>query len=103
MSYDRHVYFIDFGMFSTGENDNSSVPVWFSLVRDPLSKFVSRFHYHRQIGKRYYPKTFGMGSKAGLKDWMGKDLDRCVLSGDPECQIEMGKPYDLTIVRANMH
>ena len=41
LSYDRHVHFIDFSAF------NESMPIWFSIMRDPIDKFVSRYYYNR--------------------------------------------------------
>ncbi len=38
LSFDRHVYFFDFESLGEGYVN----PVWFSIVRDPISKFESR-------------------------------------------------------------
>ena len=43
MSYDRHVHFIDFSQF----NEDHVQPVWFTIIRDPVDKFVSRYFYNR--------------------------------------------------------
>ena len=45
-SYDRHIYFVDFQALNHPGLDLS--PVWFSVIRDPVDKFVSRFHYVRR-------------------------------------------------------
>lgn len=47
LSYDRHVHFIDFSQFSTAKYNKSVQPIWFSIIRDPVDKFVSRYHYNR--------------------------------------------------------
>ena len=44
ISYDRHFYFVDFRRFRQRN------PVYFSLVRDPVAKFESKFYYSRNIG-----------------------------------------------------
>ena len=44
--YDRHVHFIDFGNF-IGNATVKYQPVWFSIIRDPVEKFVSRYYYNR--------------------------------------------------------
>ena len=41
LSYDRHVHFIDFTQFGQDQ------PIWFSIIRDPIDKFVSRYYYNR--------------------------------------------------------
>ena len=41
LTYDRHVHFIDFSQFVGVQ------PIWFSIIRDPVDKFVSRYFYNR--------------------------------------------------------
>ncbi len=44
IAYDRHFHFIDFRFLS----DNGNLqPIWFTMLRDPVSKFESEFHFFR--------------------------------------------------------
>lgn len=90
LSYDKHVYFVDFGRFGAPVH-----PTWFSMVRDPVEKFVSRFHYHRQMGRYLYDRA---STELPFHEWMERDISGCVLGGDKECQIVQGAMMDLTIV-----
>ena len=42
--YDRHFYFVDFTSYGFSREE---APVYFNLVRDPIERFVSAFHYRR--------------------------------------------------------
>jgi len=42
-SYDRHVYYVDFK-----EEGSKANPLWFSVIRDPIEKYISRFNYLRR-------------------------------------------------------
>ena len=46
LAYDRHVHFIDFRNF-IGNSTVNYQPIWFSVIRDPIEKFVSRYFYNR--------------------------------------------------------
>ena len=46
LAYDRHVHFIDFRNF-TGNATVKFQPIWFSIIRDPIEKFASRYFYNR--------------------------------------------------------
>lgn len=96
IAHDRHVYFIDFRNFTNGQ------PIWFSVVRDPIDKFVSRFHYHRRSRGALYAKfikanassTFGMTKG----EWLNKNIVQCIMEGiDPECTYVNGSIKDLSI------
>ena len=47
-AYDRHVHFIDFRNF-IGNSTGNYQPIWFSVIRDPIEKFVSRYNYNRYL------------------------------------------------------
>ncbi len=50
MTYQRHVYFVDF------EDFGRTNPIWFSLVREPIAKFESKCV---KIGIQYFAtRTF---------------------------------------------
>ena len=44
MFYDRHLFFFDF------QEHGVRNPIWFNVVRDPVKKIVSAYHYNRQFG-----------------------------------------------------
>ena len=56
------------------------VPSWINIVRDPVDRFVSLFHYlraeHRWTHSLQRPP----------KEWFEKDINNCIISGDLECQ-----------------
>ena len=101
LSYDRHVYFVDFRRFF-GTN-----PIWFSMVRNPVEKFASRFYYARQIPnlvarkKEEIAKLFGNKSDQVFEMWKNLSVEECVLRGFDECVLRIGHFYDLSIVSAN--
>ena len=49
---DRHVYFVDAASYGVPE---AVLPNWINVVRDPIERFVSSFHYLRQT-KRWKNK-----------------------------------------------
>ena len=71
------------------------------MVRDPVSKFESRFHYGRQVNlydklKRREPHRVGNLTK---REWMDKNISECVFDPlDMECNHLPGSAQDLTIV-----
>ncbi|XP_043193670.1 heparan sulfate 2-O-sulfotransferase pipe-like [Amphibalanus amphitrite] len=71
--FDRHVYYVDFTEF------NQSEPIYINLIRDPVQRFISFFHYLR-LEKRYRKAT-----QRPKRQWFNKNLNECVMSGDPEC------------------
>ncbi|XP_043219557.1 heparan sulfate 2-O-sulfotransferase pipe-like isoform X2 [Amphibalanus amphitrite] len=71
--FDRHVYYIDFAEF------NRSEPIYINLIRHPVQRFISFFHYLR-LDKRYKKAT-----QRPKRQWFNKSLNECVISGDPEC------------------
>ena len=88
LSYDRHVYFINFNSIDGGRN-----PVWFSNVRHPVEKFASRFYYARQTPilmkrKRNQLEALykGDGDKvdALYRLWKNRSVENCVLESDFE-------------------
>ena len=91
-AFSGHLYFIDF--------DNEE-QVWFSIIRDPVEKFISAFCYNRE-------NHFEAGWLAGIKwnipkgvskeEFARKNLETCIQQRDLECQIIQGEPYDYSIV-----
>ena len=85
-SFDAHLAFIDFRNYTFGAEN----PVYFSSIRDPLDRFVSKFfwarrnsgrEYHRLYAARNSTYTFGLSAE----EWHYKDINQCILTGDPEC------------------
>ena len=84
-SFDRHVYYIDFRDFGGGGGGGPSKnPVWFSSIRDPVDKFVSRFYYARfplKAARRNYDNLVRDNSSSvrglSLRDWRRMDIERC--------------------------
>ena len=52
-----------------------------NMVREPVNRLISQFYYLRSI-KRWNGKK-----ERPPKEWMEKDFDACVRSGDLECRV----------------
>ncbi|XP_018561941.1 uronyl 2-sulfotransferase-like [Anoplophora glabripennis] len=72
LSFDRHVYFINFTKF------DRQLPTYINLIRDPVDKILSRTSYNDRLGK---------------KDFYSK----CLMRKKNNCNFKNGKTYDLTI------
>ncbi|PSN39230.1 hypothetical protein C0J52_24161 [Blattella germanica] len=90
VSFDRHVYFLNFSHF-----DKQS-PTYINLVRDPIDKAASRFYYARATPDPHNPDIKG-APKVTQKHFNSKDFEECVNTEDPECVYRTGHSYDLTI------
>ena len=55
-----------------------------NLIRDPADRIESMFYYNRKEGrwKKRKPKP--------PLEWFAKDFEKCINSGDKECQIGEG-------------
>ena len=49
-SFDAHLYFIDFRNYT----DTAKNPIYFSSIRDPIARFVSKFFYARWNSGHHY-------------------------------------------------
>uniref|UniRef100_T1J8P8 Sulfotransferase domain-containing protein n=1 Tax=Strigamia maritima TaxID=126957 RepID=T1J8P8_STRMM len=87
LSYDRHVYFIDFTEFG------HEMPLYVNLLRDPVDKIISRFFYHHIGYTDLYKKEFNVSKK----EWKKRFFQECVSRGEPLCQFIPGHKYDLSI------
>ena len=96
ISFDRHVYFIDFRRF--GDLN----PIYFSMVREPVDKFVSRYFYSRFNGGFMYDKLKKRNSSwirgVSREEYTRRDIEDCIFQGDPECSLVQGQKQDLSIV-----
>ncbi|XP_066996205.2 heparan sulfate 2-O-sulfotransferase pipe [Anabrus simplex] len=90
ITFDRHVYFINFTQF-----DRQS-PMYINLVRDPVIKASSRFYYMRVTPNPRNPDIKAAPVHHTIHS-SSRTFSECVLSGDPECTFVTGKPYDLSI------
>ena len=63
------------------------IPTWINVVRDPVDRFVSTFHFlrseNRWTDKPHIPP----------KDWFHKDINDCIIQGDAECQFNPDSKY----------
>jgi len=76
--YDRHYY-----LHSVANSKNEKINMM-NMVREPVNRLISQFYYLRSI-KRWNGKK-----ERPPKEWMEKDFDVCVRSGDLECQVGGG-------------
>ena len=76
----------DFRNFVPGGSGGGTAknPIWFSSIRDPVDKFVSRFYYARfplKTAQRNYDTLVRENSSSvrglSLRDWRRKDIERC--------------------------
>ena len=82
-----------------------AAPVWINMVRDPVDRFHSQFYYERQFKTRPIKPSevkeeileFYCNVKSNTIFWqeyLSKDMDSCVLSGDAECNFRPGSAPD---------
>lgn len=78
--YIQHVNWINFTHF------NLLKPIFINLVRDPVERMISWYFYVRGSYKNaiYYNKHPNHPIQSA--EWFKKDFNKCVRSGDPECQ-----------------
>ncbi|XP_054256845.1 uronyl 2-sulfotransferase-like [Macrosteles quadrilineatus] len=90
LSFDRHVYFINFTSFGRQS------PTYINLVRDPVDKAVSRFYYSRITPSPLNPDLHNIKPPKPRHKTV-QSFEECVLTSDPECSFETGHLYDLAI------
>ena len=63
------------------------IPTWINMVRDPVDRYVSLFNFlrseHRWLNQLQKPP----------EEWFEKDINKCIISGDPECQFNSDSNY----------
>lgn len=96
--YDRHIYYVEVSDFA--KRTRLKTPTWFSMIRDPVDKFVSRFNYlrKRKFIERMDSNLNRLPEGTDYKAFRDKDLETCIMSGDVECTFFLGRKYDLSIV-----
>lgn len=99
LAYDRHVHFINFGQLTPDQVQ----PVWFSIIRDPIDKFVSRYFYNRAGKGILYDKMVlrneSIVQGVSKQQWRNKDIVACILDeNDDECNFKPGTKADLAMV-----
>merc|ERR1719397_2064104 len=76
--FDRHFYIFDLVNLREVNFD------WINMVREPVARLVSQFHYLRSA-RRWSKRT-----RKPPPEWFLKSLDRCVEENDPECLVGSG-------------
>ena len=60
------------------------------MVRDPIERFISLFYYHRtRVGSKCHTHKLP-------PEWCYKDINKCITSGDRECQFNPESRTDET-------
>ncbi|XP_022254610.1 heparan sulfate 2-O-sulfotransferase pipe-like isoform X2 [Limulus polyphemus] len=91
-AYDRHIYFTNFLDFYYPN------PIYINSMRDPVEKIISRFYFWRVPGIPVFEELKSAGKvNISKREWMKKDFEQCVRTGDPECLFITGQSYDLAI------
>ncbi|EEB17124.1 Uronyl 2-sulfotransferase, putative [Pediculus humanus corporis] len=96
ISFDRHVYFINFTKF------DKQWPIYVNLIRDPVEKAISRFYYARvtpdiKNPDVRYALSKGLIPSSKSPDKKFENFEDCVMASDPECNFITGNNYDLAI------
>ncbi len=77
----QHYSFIDFAKYGYDWH-----PDWFSMVRDPVEKVISWFYFMRAPFRLREAAKNSDNFEMPEFEYLEKDYNECVLSGDPECQ-----------------
>ena len=83
---DRHMYFIDTKIYNL---EKGLEPTWINMVRDPVERFVSNFHWERSE----YLWSLHSWLLQPPQEWFDKDINTCIISGDSECQFNPESKY----------
>ena len=91
----RHFHFLDF------ESLGMRNPIYFNVVRDPVSHFISTYYFNRRharaFGKKYYLEDLGKQmpdiypQKENFKKWVVRPLDDCLGNNFTECRFVEGQ------------
>ena len=99
-----HFHFVDL------ENHKEKNPVYFNVIRDPVTRFISYFFYTRKKGIETAAKMYASKKRnepdiyagiTNLTDWFLIDINDCVHKEIYECNFESGKRRDLSVVSYN--
>ena len=90
-----HVNFVDLSEV------NLTSPLWVSMVRDPVRRYVSAFDFARTAtsdvynSRKLYDNLLNEGSlrvrNLTYDQWMGMDMNECVASQHPDCELREGE------------
>lgn len=61
------------------------MPLYLNVVRDPVERVISWFYYIRTPWYLVDRKTHFPEYQLPTVQWLKKDYETCVLTGDPEC------------------
>lgn len=78
--YIEHVNWLDFEKFDLPK------PIYINLVRDPVERVISWYFYARGAYKNAIEYRKDPNKPTRSTHWYKKDFNKCVRSGDPECQ-----------------
>ncbi|XP_076050967.1 heparan sulfate 2-O-sulfotransferase pipe [Oratosquilla oratoria] len=78
--YVKHVCFINFTTFNTTQ------PIYVNMVRDPVERVISWYYYVRAPWYFVERKQAFPELPLPSSQWLRKDYETCVLTGDRECQ-----------------
>ena len=90
--FSRHIHFVNFAQYLDLATDgNASLPVYFSMVRDPVERFRSYYYYcrrRRDLAKVERIPQFvkKQNISEGYDAWRNMDLEECLLTGASDCR-----------------
>ncbi len=83
--YIRFFHFIDFASYGAEE------PLFFSIIRDPIKRFVSYFNYIRydahNWGTNLYEEHFNKHWN-DIDEWRNQSLENCIIEDLYDCQLD---------------
>ncbi|KAI5637084.1 sulfotransferase family domain-containing protein [Phthorimaea operculella] len=87
-SYAKHVCYTNFTRYGYPN------PIYINVVRDPVERIISWYYYVR--APWYYVERKRAFPDLPLPDpqWLKKDFETCVLSGDRECRYVEGETHE---------
>ncbi|XP_054086194.1 heparan sulfate 2-O-sulfotransferase pipe isoform X8 [Zeugodacus cucurbitae] len=95
LSYVEHINWINFTEFGYGK------PIYINLVRHPIEKLVSAYHYIRHPAVfAYYLQN---GHKMEEKEYFDTSINDCIRQKRKECIFDSDNPYNADWRRLAMH
>lgn len=82
--YVKHVCYVNFTQY------NGTQPIYVNMVRDPVERVISWYYYVRAPWYFVERKQAFPELPLPSSQWLRKDYESCVMSGDRECQYREG-------------